>query len=143
MFYRYQPRFFEAFRRAMTRPRDTVHPRLSAWALQTRELVRAVIVAANSVGLDEARRRQLALRLDKRDVTMETILATVRFHAAEEYPYLLRQPLQHNLLAIYAANLNDRYQVLRLAEVDTLQVLPLRQSLAALLNHLHNIPPHA
>jgi len=140
VFYRYQPRFFDAFRRAMTRPRDTAYPRLSAWALQTRELVRAVIAAANSLGLDEARRRALVLRLDKRNLSMETILATVRFHAAEEYPYLLRQPLQHNVLAMYAANLNDRYLALRLAEADALQAEPLRLALAALRNHLDNIP---
>ena len=143
MFYRYQPRFFDAFRRAMTRPRDTAYPRLSAWALQTRDLVRAVFAAANSAGLDEARRRDVVLRLDKRGVSMETILATVRFHAAEEYPYLLRQRLAHNVLAVYAANLNDRYLVLRLAEAAELQAEPLRQSLAALRAHLDNVPPQS
>lgn len=140
MFYRYQPRFFDAFRRAMTRPHNTTSPQLSAWALQTRELVRAVIAAANRVGMDEAGRRALVLHVDKRNISMEIILATVRFHAAEEYPYLLRQPLRHNLLALHAANLNDRYLVMRLAENEALQTEPLRQSLAALRDHLDNVP---
>lgn len=140
MFYRYQPRFFEAFRRAMTRPRNTAYPRLSRWALHTRDLVRAVIGAANSVGLDEAARRTMVLHLDRRDISMETILATVRFHAAEEYPSLLRQTLPHNVLAVYAANLNDRYLVMRLAEDPALQAKPLGQALAALRDHLENVP---
>ena len=140
MFYRYQPRFFDAFRRAMTRPQRGAYPELSIWALQTRELLRAVMAAANSAGLDEARRREFILHVDKRDVSMETILTTVRFHAAEEFPYLLRQPLKHNTLAVYAANLNDRYLLMRLAEAEPLQVEPLRQRLAELRNHLDNIP---
>lgn len=140
MFYQYKPRFFDAFRRALTRPRNTVYPQMTAWTLQTRDLVRAVIVAANAGGLDEAARRALVLHLDRRDVSMETILATVRFHAAQEYPYLLRQPLSHNLLAIYAANLNDRYAVLRLSENDALQTEPLRTQLLALRTHLDNVP---
>lgn len=141
MFYRYKPRFFDAFRRAMTRPRNTPYPNLSAWALQTRDLLRDVIAAANAVGLDEATRRALIVHLDRRDVSVETLLATVRFHAAEEYPYLLRQALKHNVLAVYAANLNDRYSVLCLCEHEALQAEPLHGRLLALRQHLDNVPP--
>lgn len=141
MFYSYKPRFFDAFRRAMTRPRNTPYPNLSAWALRTRDLVRDVIAAANAAGVDEGIRRMLMVHLDRRDVSVETILATVRFHAAEEYPYLLGQALSHNVLAVYAANLNDRYAVLRLCEHEALQVEPLNGRLLALRQHLDDVPP--
>jgi hypothetical protein len=141
VFYRYKPRFFDAFRRAMTRPRNTPYPNLTAWALKTRDLVRDVIVAANASGFDEGARRALIIHLDRRDVSAETLLATVRFHAADEYPYLLGQPLKHNVLAVYAANLNDRYAVLRLCEHEALQAEPLHARLLALRQHLDDVPP--
>lgn len=140
MFYRYESRFFDAFRRAMTRPHNTAYPSLSTWALHTRDHVRAVIAAANTVGLDESQRRALVLHVDKRDISMETILAGIRFHAAEEYPFLLRQSHEHNLLAVHAANLNDRYLVMQLAAADETQAEPLRSQLNILRNHLDNAP---
>lgn len=140
MFYRYESRFYDAFRRALTQQINVPYPRLNAWALQTRDLVRAVIMAANTVGLNQAARRELVLHLDKRDVSMETILAGVRFHAAQEYPHLLEQQLAHNVLALHAANLNDRYLVMRLTEAEQTQVEPLRARLIALRDHLDNAP---
>ncbi|MFO7322806.1 MAG: hypothetical protein DIU68_013840 [Chloroflexota bacterium] len=140
MIYRYSPRFFSQLRRAMTAASRGPYPRLSAWARQTRDLVRDVIVAANAVGIDEARRRALLLHIDHRDISMETILATIRYHAAEEYPYLLRHESSQNLLALHATNLNDRYFVLQLTRTEALQVEPLISRLEALRSHLDNVP---
>lgn len=140
MIYRYTPRFFVQLQQAMTQTSRDPFPPLAAWARQTRDLVREVIAAANAAGVDEAHRRMLLLHIDKRDISMETILATVRYHAAQEYPYLLGQQSQQNLLALYATNLNDRYLVLRLSQVEALQVEPVLSRLAALRVHLDNVP---
>jgi hypothetical protein len=140
MFYRYQPRFFDAFLRAMTEPPPTPYPALMRWARRTRDLVHAVYAAANAQGSHEDERRALILHLDKRDISMETILTTVRYHAAHEYPYLLGQESEQNVLAVQALNLNDRYLVLRLTQSDAARSSPLRDRLAALRDHLDGMP---
>ena len=138
MIYRYRPPFFDAFRRALGRPLP--YPHLSRWANQTLPLVRAVYAAADAGGLDEASRRALRLHVDKRDVSMETILTTIRYHAAHEYPYLLGEAVEHNVTAVYATNLNDRYLMLRLCEVEALASGELGARLAALRDHLDSVP---
>ncbi len=140
MFYRYKPEFYDAFKQAMTRPAPTAYPRLSAWAAQTRDLIRSIYAAAREQGLDEAARRALLVRIDRRDLSMETILATIRYHASSEYPYLLGEQAAHNVLAVHASNLNDRYLALRLSQSDALQIEPLRSRVGALRDHLDHIP---
>jgi hypothetical protein len=141
MIYRYRPQFYALFQRAMTRSLHTPYPALSAWARRTRDLVSRVYVAANAAGFDQARRQALILHLDRRNISMETILAVVRYHAAQEYPYLLGQQSQQNILTVEALNLNDRYLVLRLSQDAALQAEPLRARLAALREHLDRMPP--
>lgn len=142
MFYRYTPRFFGRLKHALAHhqvaPSDT--PRLSSWTRTMQALVRRVYHAADQHGLDDTARRALVLHLDKRDISVETILATLRHHAAHEYPYLLREGGQHSLTALYATNLNDRYLVLRLGTLDAAQVEPMKTALADLRAHLDAIP---
>lgn len=110
------------------------HPQLAAWWDQTSALVAAVESAAAAHGLDPA---ALRVHADKRQVSMATILATVKYHAESEYPYLLAQGEQYAIITLQATNLNDRYLVLKLAEaVDE----PLKAPVEALNSHLATPP---
>ncbi len=71
---------------------------------------------------------------------METILSAVHYHHTLEMPHLLSTPGTHNLTAIYAANLNDRYRVRCLCDSDALQGSPARPAIVALSDHLESIP---
>lgn len=140
---RYLRAFFVALRMTLRgeQPPPPRYPTLTAWTQQTVKLVDAVYTVAEQQGIDRARRQTLVLHVDKRDISVETILATIRHHAAQEYPYLLRVDIAHNLTALYASNLNDCYLALRLSELDALQAPPLKTTLDALRNHLEAVPP--
>lgn len=110
------------------------HPELAAWWAQTITLVEAVERAAAANGIDP---KTVTIRADRRDVSMTTILGTVRFHAERDYPYLLAHQDQHDRLAMEALNLNDRYLVAQLANTVA---APLRSSVDMLVDHLANLP---
>lgn len=141
MFYRYKPQFYEAFRKALERPEP--FPNLSAWARRARALTLAVYRAADEQGLDLEARRAIILHLDKRDISMETILATILHHVQREYPYLLGERGRFNEMVLHASNLNDRYLIHSLAQVEALQQQPLKGRIDALCAHLDNIPSEA
>lgn len=113
------------------------YPALTGWMARTVVLVDGIFTAANANGLDLAARKSMVLPIDRRDVSMESILGTVRHHAAAEYPYLLRNDPGHGRLAIRASNLNDSYRVERLCEQTSGTV---RSALEALVQHLDAVP---
>lgn len=136
MIYRHEPRYFEMFRRALSRhPR---YPHLADWARRLAACVDAVYAAADAHQMDRAARQRMILHLDSRNLSLEVLLATIRHHATAEYPYLLDHEIDHNLTALYALNLNDRYWALRLTEA--LADSPLADSLKRLRDHLDHIP---
>lgn len=110
------------------------HPDLSAWWAQTIKLVSAVEAEAAATGIDPA---AVKLHIDKRDISMKTILATVRFHAERDYPYLLAHSDQFDAMTLHATNLNDRYLVLQLANNAPLSIKP---AVDALNTHLASLP---
>lgn len=117
-------------------------PSIVVWSRQLVEHVDAVDRAADAHGLDRAARQNLKLRLDGRMRNVEFVLATVRYHAAQEYPSLFQNGLSsRHLNAVYATNMNDQYWVIRLLELDALQSPPLRAALDQLRLHLENVPP--
>ncbi len=110
------------------------YPQLADWWQGTVEQVAAVEQAAKASGIDMD---TLMIHVDRRDTSMATILAAVRYHAQQEYPYLMRQENQYNPVALNALNLNDRYLILRLAE----QVPdPVKASIETLQAHLDTLP---
>lgn len=139
---RYLRAFFIAL--AMTlrgqKPPSPRHPELSAWAQQSVLLVRAVYAAADRQGLDRAARQRLVLKIDRREISVETILSTVEHHAAREFPSLLTQPGRFNLGAIQASTVNDRYWLSRLQTLPEFQPLALQSALQQLDAHLQAIP---
>jgi len=119
-------------------PRTMQHPQLYAWIKEGAKLVDDVYDAAERAGLDRQAREKIALKIDGRKMSMETILGAVYHSHHLEMPHLLSTPGEHNITAIYAANLNDRYRVRCLH--DALDKSPARAALARLSDHLEAIP---
>lgn len=111
-----------------------------AWVAQLAGLVDAVYAAAETEGLDAAARRALILRIEGRDMSMETILATLKYHAEQEYPYLFQHITTDLYTALYASNFNDAFWVIRLESVAALQTPPMQAALKALSAHLEALP---
>lgn len=112
------------------------YPRLTAWTAQTGLLIDGIEAAAKTSALDLA---ALTVRLDKREMSAKTLLDGIRFHAAQEYPFMLRNPNPHAPLGIQSINLNDRYLALKLLELATLPT-PVRTAAAALRDHIDTLP---
>lgn len=111
---------------------------LWAWAEKTPQLVQAVYRAADQHHMREDTRKKITLKIEGRDVSIQTILSGIEFHAKQEYPYLLEHLTDHTITAIYASNMNDQFHVRRLLDAD---LLPEQQALATLNEHLASIPP--
>lgn len=134
-------RYLRAFLKALwltLRGQTPTRPPLAVWAEQTIRLTTQVIQVAETHGLDQAARKGRKLRIEGRDLSMDTILMTVLFHAREEYPYLLKNQDGHSLLAIQSSNVNDVFWLSRLEE--TIEPAPLRAPLQALIAHLKALP---
>jgi hypothetical protein len=141
MFFRYKPAFYAAFKRALaSKAPASRYPQLEAWLRQTLPLVDAVFLAADMQTFDEAARRALILHVDKRDISVQTILSAIRHHAAQEYPYMLNNKHDHDFMVMYATNLNDRYLMMRLGETEPAQAKPLKSAVATLRDHLDRMP---
>ncbi len=112
------------------------HAPLFGWFRETVALVAAVESAAKAENIDP---KAVVFRLDSRVTTLKTVLESIHFHAAQEYPMLLHQRSQYALIAIQATNLNDRFALLRLNEAEGLTD-ELRKPLTALARHLEVLP---
>jgi hypothetical protein len=114
------------------------YPELDVWAREAARRVDNVYRTADANGLNEAARKALTLHLDGRDISMETILASVRHHATEEYVKLLLDSTPHTFVAIYASNVNDCYRVARLR--DMMEQPVVKAALVSLSEHLERVP---
>ena len=123
------------------KPAPTPPSPLTAWINQYTMLVDAVVRAANQNGVDQAARKNVTVRLDGRPMSLETALMTLKFHAAEEYPSLVRQGTGRGVQnTLYATNMNDRYWISRIVEAPELQTPDVQKALATLDAHLDAIP---
>ncbi|MCA0455251.1 MAG: hypothetical protein LCI00_14845 [Chloroflexi bacterium] len=114
---------------------------IAGWVAGYAERIKAVIQAADQNGLDSAARKQIKLRLDGRQMSLETTLLTLQFHANEEYASLLRQGTSQRVLnTVYATNINDHYWVITVAALPDMQKPSLQAPLQALEAHLGAIP---
>ncbi len=139
MIARYVRAFFLALKMTLRGQRlAPKYPELDVWSREAARQVQVVFAAADAAGMDEAARKGLVLHLDRRDISMEMILATVRHHVTMEYRRLLLDSTPHTFVAIYAGNLNDRYRVAQLeAAVENPAV---KAALADLSRHLERMP---
>jgi hypothetical protein len=110
------------------------YPQLAAWWQKTITLLDALDRSAAANGIDQA---ALRVRVDKREISMTTILATVRYHAEREYPHLMAYGDQYNSLTLQALNLNDRHLVQSLIERVPPTIKPEVEAFAA---HLETFP---
>lgn len=133
--------FFLALRMTLRgeKPAPVKYAALQAWMAETERLTASVYKAADQAGLSQAARQQIKLRIEGRDIIMEAVLGGVKFHAAQEYKYLLSHETEHSLTAIYASNLNDQFRILKLREA--VEQPGVRAALDALARHLESIPP--
>jgi hypothetical protein len=112
---------------------------LAAWVEQGIYLVDAAFAAANTAGLDETQRKTVLLHLEGRAISMQVILAAVRFHLATEYPMLMQAQVAHNLTALYALNIDDQFRVQRLTEASA-DYPAVEAAIQSLSKHLQSIP---
>jgi hypothetical protein len=111
------------------------HRNLLLWSRQVLTQVDTVYDALQAQGVSAA---AVVMHIEGRDVSLEQALSAVRFHAAREYPQLIRSGSTHTLLAIQAANLNDRFLIERLREHEALPWLA-KTALDGLIEQLVNI----
>lgn len=142
---RYVRAFFVALQMTIrgekiTSPAQRQFPRLFEWLHSAQAQLDAATAQAQQHGMDAAQRQALTVRVDGRDVSMETILTTVRFHLSDEYPYMLENLTEHSITALYASNLNDRYWVSSLAQADDLNPA-VQSAVQRLSEQLDAIPP--
>jgi hypothetical protein len=139
---RYIRAFFTTLRltiRGETAVPPLKHPQLHDWARHTVEIVDSLTMLADRSGLDKAQREQRPFLIDKRTMTLETAVQTLRHHAAREYPYLLKHYTPHSPLTIQAINLNDQYLATRLLELEGIPP-DMKAGFTRLLDHLRAIP---
>lgn len=133
--------FMTALRMTLRGQKPPESPRtvLEQWMKQTLVLTASTLAIAEANGLDAQARRQRTLTAEGRRTNMDTILASVAFHAAQEFPHLLTNTAQNALGAVYSTNLNDRFLVSRL--FDALESGDVREAVGRLVSHLESIPP--
>jgi len=115
---------------------EAQHEPLLGWCRETLARVKAVEAAAAAAGLPLA---GIVLHLDGRDQSLVQVLDVVRFHAAQEIPHVVRQATPYTRPAVQAANLSDRYAVLRFSQHEPLPAA-VRAALEQLGAHLGALP---
>jgi hypothetical protein len=115
---------------------EAQHADLLAWCRETIERVDTVSAAIASDGTNP---QSVTMHIEGRDVTLKHTLDVLRYHAAREYPHLIRSQERHAILAIQALNLNDRFLVMRLCEYEGLPG-SIKTAMDALIQHLTQIP---
>jgi len=135
---RYIRAFFIALKMTLTgeKPAPVLYPNLQRWMRDGMEKVSAVYQAANQAGLEK-----ITLEIDKRQITLGTIIGAVRYHLQDEYVALIRLNDEHTLTTIYAVNLDDQYRMQQVLDHAVPESSPLYPGLKALHEHLRNIPP--
>lgn len=115
-----------------------IHYRL--WTERTAALVTAVFSASDKVGISENKRNDLKVKVDGREISLQTTLKGVAYHAKEEYAYLLKHLTENSLTTIHATNLNDEYALSRFIESGLIYEDSILVMLRNLHNHLKQVP---
>lgn len=116
-------------------------PPIVAWTTEYARLADHLYKAVESSGLDKTALKTMKIRLDGRDLSLESVLTTIRYHAAQEYPALLKHELSPQTVnAVYAGLFNDRYWLTRLGETPALQSPSIQTALERLTTHMDAVP---
>ncbi|MEO0562633.1 MAG: hypothetical protein AAF125_10985 [Chloroflexota bacterium] len=143
--WRYIRAFFKALSMTIrgetpTTPAQRMYPRLFTWMEAAKAHIEAVYAAADAAAFGEEARKAIKVKIDGRESSFETLLATVRYHFNEEYPYMLRHLTEHSLTGIYASNINDSYWIETLAAHESV-TKPVQSALHHLELYLKEVPP--
>lgn len=120
--------------------RPAVYPEWTEWAQFGAQLLHTVFKTAEVVGLNQGQREALKVKIERREMSMETILAAVQYHLTLEYPKLLSAPMEFNLLTISALNIDDVYRLKQLASLENIAQTALNPVIKRLIAHLEAIP---
>jgi hypothetical protein len=123
------------------KPVVSKYPSLEAWIAVGLQRVVTIERIADKADMPQDKRKAIKLRLEGRDIAMETILSAVHHNLTREYPLLLKSEIDHNLTTLYALNLNDQYRVAQLLNAPDIANTPVQNAVYALSEHLKNIPP--
>lgn len=110
---------------------------LEGWLAQAADHVEAIHQAATYHGITPA---QVTLTIDRRQISMKTIVDAVQFHITQEYPHLYRRFRAESLTVIRASNMDDHFRVTRLAGAPQIVGTPVEAALVRLADHLENMP---
>lgn len=146
--FRYIRAFFVALKITLTGEElpqaPTASPPLSQWRENSLAILQTVYDAAQAAGLTRPEREKIKLHIEGRDMSVEMVLATIRYHLTDEYPFLLRNITQNHIMAIYATNMNDHFWVIKLQQHAISEDYPaLGAALTTLADQLEAIPPES
>jgi len=131
---RYVRAFFTALR--ITLAGDAPQPTpLEHWITDAQRQLDALTKLADQHNIEP---QQVMAEIDRRTMSMATIVDIVRFHLTEEYPIMLRHQTSDSLNYIYATNLDDHFRLTRLEAA--LSTTPLQAAITRLSDHLEAIP---
>ncbi len=136
-------RFFGAFWRALLltlRGQSLMPARyrpLERWIADGLKLVKRIDAAARREGVDLA---ALQLKLDGRPTSLARSLEMARHNLVSEYPRLMRLDDPYTMLVAQASNLNDQYRLGSFLASELVAEGTLREALAALNQHLLQLP---
>ncbi len=110
------------------------------WSERTVALVATVFSVSDKNGVVSETRETIKARIDGREMSLQTVLQAIHYHAKEEYAYLLKNLTDNSILTIQATNLNDEYALSRFIENTLIENSEIRMTLTHLHNHLKQIP---
>lgn len=141
-FVKYSRAFWKTLRLLMSGDKipEQAHIDYRRWSERTVALVATVFATSDKHGITIEQRDTIKARIDGRDMSLQTILQAIAYHAKEEYVYLLRHFTDKSLTTIQATNMNDEYALSRFIENTLIENSDIRQSLIYLHNHLKQIP---
>jgi beta-lactamase class D len=133
---RYVQAFFQALGMTLRGEKpDPTTALVREWLDVLAERVHVIQSAAAKQSLDMG---QVIVHVDKRDLTMKTIVELLQYRAQTEYPNLLSAAGKSGWAVIYTSNHNDVYYVSRL--IETLADSPLKQAVVTTKAHLEALP---
>ncbi|MDX2078920.1 MAG: hypothetical protein SFZ02_20980 [bacterium] len=110
------------------------------WTERTNALVTAVFAVADKEAISVATRESLKIKVDGREMSLQTLLQAIAYHAKEEYAYLLKNFTDNSLMTIQATNLNDEYALSRFIEAELIKSEAVLKALTNLHTHLKQVP---
>lgn len=122
------------------KPPPPRYPHLTAWTAEALRKINTILQQAESAGWKLEERQSRKLRIEGRDLSVQTILAAAQHNLSEVYPRMLRSADSQALTVIYASNMEDIFRLARLRDSGLVKNEALQRLLAEFCAHLEAIP---